>query len=200
MTRALIFDVGDVLIRWDARRVYPELTAAELDAFFDEVGFHAWNLEQDRGRGWDAAVAELSARHPHRAALIARFHRRWHDSVPGVVEGMPQLIDRLHEAGAPLYAITNFSAEKWRESAARFPFLRERFRDVTVSAHEGVTKPDPAIYRRCLDRNGLAAADCLFVDDSPANVEGARAVGMEAVHFTGAAPLIAALRERGWPA
>ena len=53
-----------------------------------------------------------------------------------------------------------------------------------VSGDEKLIKPDPAIYRLLLDRNGLDASDCLFIDDSLKNVAGAQAVGMRAHHFT----------------
>lgn len=199
MTRALIFDVGNVLIRWDPRRVYAHLPPAEVDAFFAEVDFPAWNLEQDRGRPWDEAVAHLTARHPHRAELIAAFHHRWHDSVPGPVPGMPDLLAALHAAGRPLYAITNFSGEKWRECLTRFPFLT-LFRDAVVSGDERLVKPDPAIFRLCLARNGLAPETASFIDDSPPNIAAAAALGLDAIPFTDAPTLIAALRERGIPA
>jgi FMN phosphatase YigB (HAD superfamily) len=199
VTRAVIFDVGNVLIRWDARLVYRDLLpdAAAIDAFFAEVGFDAWNVEQDRGRSWDDGVALLSAAHPHRAGLIAAFHERWQDSVPGVIEGSVAVVEDLCAAGVPLYAITNFSSEKWLESVVRFPFLGECFRDVVVSAREGVLKPDPAIFRVCLERNGLSAGDCVFVDDSAKNVAGAAALGFDTIRFTGAEALRAALVARG---
>ena len=53
-----------------------------------------------------------------------------------------------------------------------------------VSGDERVIKPDPAIYRLLLERNGLSAGDCVFIDDSEKNVRGAEAVGMKAIHFT----------------
>lgn len=195
---AVIFDVGNVLIRWDPALVYPDLSPEALAAFFAEVDFHAWNLEQDRGRDWDAAVAAASARHPHRAELIARFHHRWHDSVPGEMPGTPAILRALHAADVPLFAITNFSAAKWAETRDRFDFLR-LFRDVTVSAHEGLVKPDPAIWGVCLSRNGLPAAGTLFIDDSPPNVAAAAALGLDALHFTDAPALAEALRARGLP-
>ena len=196
---AVIFDVGNVLIRWDARLLYRSLLPDEaaIDAFFDEVGFHDWNVAFDRGTPWDEGVAERSARHPHRADLLAAFHHRWHDTVPGPVEGMPELLADLDAAGVPLYAITNFSGEKWAETQARFPFLTNTFRDVVVSGHEGMLKPEPGIYRRCLDRNGLEAGRSVFIDDSAANVAGAAALGIDALHFTSASALAAALAARG---
>ena len=118
MTPALIFDIGNVLIRWDARLLYRRLLPDEaaIDAFFAEVDFHAWNLEFDRGVPWDGASRRSSARHPHRAALIAAFHHRWHETVPGPVEGAPELLAELAAAGVPLYAITNFSGAKFAET------------------------------------------------------------------------------------
>lgn len=199
MTRAVIFDVGNVLIRWDARLVFRDLLpdAGATDAFMAEVGFDAWNLEQDRGRSWDEGVAVLSAAHPHRAGLIAAFRERWQESVPGEIAGSVEVVEALRAAGVPLYAITNFSAEKWLESVARFPFLGSAFRDVVVSAHEGVVKPDPAIFAVCLRRNGLYAGDCVFVDDSARNIAAAAALGFDAVQFTGPEALRAALAGRG---
>ena len=49
---------------------------------------------------------------------------------------------------------------------------------------ERLLKPDPAIYRVLLERNGIDAAACVFIDDSEKNVRGAEAVGMKAIHFT----------------
>ncbi|MFI7615053.1 HAD family hydrolase [Nonomuraea terrae] len=58
------------------------------------------------------------------------------------------------------------------------------FADDVVSSHRvGVAKPDPRIYRIAAERAGVAAERCLFVDDRPANVEAARALGMTAVHY-----------------
>jgi 2-haloacid dehalogenase len=186
MSRTVIFDVGSVLIHWDMRRVFRPLLPDEaaVDAFLAETGWHAWNVELDRGGRWDDAVAALAARFPHRSALIEASHHRWQDAVPGAIDGTVAILEALHHAGTPLYAITNFSAEKWRETRERFPFLRTRFRDVVVSAEEGLIKPDPDIYRVCLARNGLTARDCIFIDDSPRNVAAAIAVGIDGVLFT----------------
>jgi len=197
----VVFDIGNVLIRWDPRHLYRKLFAepAAMERFLAEVCTDAWNLEQDRGRPWAEAIAERAALFPQHAALIRAYSERWHEMVPGEVEGSVAILEALREGGVPLYAITNFSTEKFEEAEARFPFLRD-FRDVVVSGRERLLKPDPAIYRRLLDRNGLDAARCLFIDDSAANVRGAEAVGMRAHHFAGAAGLRAELRALGLPA
>ncbi|MFO1141679.1 MAG: HAD-IA family hydrolase [Amaricoccus sp.] len=201
MPQAVIFDIGNVLLEWDARALYRGLLPDEaaIDAFFAETGFHDWNLEFDRGLDWDEGVAAHSARFPHRADLLRAFHDRWHETVLGPIAGSVAILESLDAAGVPLYAITNFAAPKYQETRKRFAFLG-RFRDVVVSGHEGMVKPDPAIYRLCLDRNDLAAGDCIFIDDNAANVAGAAAVGIDAIHFTRPEALADELRRRGLPA
>ncbi len=196
---AVIFDVGNVLIRWDVHRLYRQFLpdAAAVDAFLAEIDFHAWNLELDRGADWDEAVAAHSALHPHRAELIAAFHRRWDETIPGAIDGTVAILDDLAAAGVALYAITNFSGPKWELTVARFPFLGTAFRDVVVSGRERLLKPDPAIFRLCLERNGLDAAGCVFVDDSPKNIAAAAALGLDAVLFTDPEALRADLARRG---
>jgi 2-haloacid dehalogenase len=182
----VIFDVGNVLVRWDARLLFRQLHADEAatDAFLEETGFHDWNLELDAGLAWDEGVAQLSARHPRHAAAIRAFHERWHETLPGAIEGSVAILEELAAAGVPLYAITNYSGEKWAETLPRFPFLGTTFRDTVVSGHARVVKPDARIFRLLLERNGLEPSDCVFIDDSAKNVAGAVAVGIDAVLFT----------------
>ena len=197
--RAVIFDVGRVLIEWDVHALFAPLLgdAAAVEAFLAETEFGAWNLSLDRGRPLAEGVAEMAARFPHRAGLFEAFAERWIETVPGPIEGSVALLEALRAKGVPLYAITNFSAETWPRAVGRFPFLGTAFRDVVVSGEVGLLKPDPAIYELCLARNGLEAAACLFIDDSPANVAGARTVGIPAIPFTGPHALRAALAHAG---
>ncbi|WP_290750447.1 HAD family phosphatase [Amaricoccus sp.] len=195
---AIVFDVGNVLLRWEPRALLRRLLPDEaaVDAFLADTDFPAWNLAQDAGRSWAEGVAAIAAGQPRHAATAAAFDARWIESITGEVPGSVALLEALDAAGRPLYAITNYSAEKWAETLPRHAFLG-RFRDVVVSGRERMTKPDPAIFRLFLERNGLAAADCVFIDDSAANVAGARAVGMDAIHFVDAPALAEALRTRG---
>lgn len=179
-----VFDVGNVLIRWDPFRVYRKMIPDEAKRhwFLQNVCTAAWNLEQDRGRSWEEGVALLVASHPEWEAQIRAYDERWHEAVPGLIEDSVAVLEDLKARGDKVYAITNFSREKWAECLIRFPFLQS-FDGVVVSAHERVIKPDPAIYRILFERYDLAAADCIFIDDSAKNIETARAVGMQAIHF-----------------
>lgn len=180
----VVFDVGNVLIRWDPLLVYREMIPDDEKRawFMQNVCTAAWNLEQDRGRSWEEAVALLVASHPEWESQIRAYDERWHEAVPGIIEDSVAVLAELKQRGEKVYAITNFSREKWAECLIRFPFLQS-FDGVVVSAHERVIKPDPAIYEILLQRYGLVAPDCIFIDDSAKNIEAARGVGMKAVHF-----------------
>lgn len=197
---SVVFDVGNVLIRWDPRHLYRRLIPDEerMHWFMQNVCTAAWNLEQDRGRSWADAVAFLVAEHPEWEQEIRAYDERWHETVPGEIEESVAILGELKAKGEKVYAITNFSREKWAESVIRFPFLGS-FDGVIVSAHERLLKPQPEIYQTLLERYGLGASDCIFVDDSEKNVKGARAVGMQAVHFVEPIDLRAELKGLGVP-
>ncbi|WP_333823706.1 HAD family hydrolase [Pinisolibacter sp.] len=180
----VVFDFGNVLLRYDPRLLYDTFfpDPAKRDWFIEEIVADAWNREMDRGRPFAEGIAERVALHPEWETEIRAWDERWHEMVPGLIEETVAIRDRLAARGVPLYAITNFSAEKYADVLVRYPTLGD-FVDIVVSAHEKLLKPDPAIYRVLTERNGLDPASCLFIDDVPANVEGARAIGMQAVRF-----------------
>ncbi len=190
----VIFDIGNVLLRWDPRFLFRTIFAdeAEMEWFLSHVCNNDWNLEQDRGRSFGEAVRELTIRHPDHAAAIAAYDARWSETLPHAIAESVAILEALRERGTALFALTNFNGVKFSETRARFPFLGH-FRDVVVSGDEGLVKPDPAIYRLLMERNGLSPAQCFFIDDSEPNVTGARAVGMMAHHFRSAAGLRATL-------
>ncbi len=197
----VVFDIGNVLLRWDPRHLYRTIfeDEAEMEWFLGNVCTPAWNLEQDRGREWDEAVALLVNEHPKHESAIRAFHERWPETVSGIYEQNVALLLQLREAGVPNYSITNFSGPKFTHSKELFPFL-SGFDGVIVSGDERLLKPDPAIYHLLLDRYGLDAAECVFIDDSRANIETARAVGMHAIHYPDEqVDLAAELRRHGFP-
>lgn len=195
-----VFDIGNVLLDWDPRHLYRKIFAdpERMEWFLREVCTADWNLEQDRGRPFADAVAERIALYPDFAEEIRAFDVRWLETVNGTHAGCVAMLDRLRQGGIQTYAITNFSAEKFADAVGAFPFLGG-FDGIIVSADEKLLKPDAAIYRLLLDRYGLAAADCLFIDDRLVNVEAACAVGMHGHHFQDEDGLARELRRHGFP-
>ena len=195
---AVVFDVGNVLVRWDRRLPYANSFEgpAELDWFMNEVIPLSWHSEHDAGRPAAELVAERSALFPDYAHHIHDWFARFNDSIPGPVPGSPELVEELHANGVPLYAITNFGADTWVGFRPTFPLL-ERFSHIVISGVEKLAKPDPAIYALAAQRFGRDPATMLFIDDSLPNVLSARDCGWHAHHFTSAELLAAELRERG---
>ena len=199
LAKVVVFDIGKVLIDWDPRHLYRTMFAdeCEMQAFLRDVCARDWILELDRGRPFAEAVIERIALFPHYEAEIRAFDERWHETNRGVIEGAMTILKRLQSARVPNYAITNFSAEKFEGARKAFPFL-DSFDGIVVSGHERLLKPDAAIYQLFLERHNLKAADCIFIDDSLRNVEGAQAVGMQGHHFLDAEGLARELRAHGF--
>jgi len=197
-SRAVVFDLGAVLVDWDREHLYRELIPdpRRRAYFLDQVCPLSWNLEQDRGRPFSEGLAEREALHPEWRREIRAYWERWDEMVVGAVPGMPDVVEELAAQGVPLYALTNFSAETYPRMPRRFPFFRH-FRGVVVSGEEGVVKPDPEIYRRLESRFGLPPESLFFIDDVPANVETARNRGWGVHLFRGVEPLRRSLVAEG---
>jgi FMN phosphatase YigB (HAD superfamily) len=99
---------------------------------------------------------------------------------------------------APAEILPDMEPEPFTIRLARFPFM-SWFDGHVISGVEGVAKPDPQIFTILLDRFSLAPDETAFTDDSPANVEAARELGIRAVHFTGAQQVRQELRALGIP-
>jgi 2-haloacid dehalogenase len=197
---AVVFDLGAVLIDWDARYLYRSLLPDEdaVDAFLAEVGFAEWNEALDAGDDWDEAVARLSDRHPDRASLIEAFRDRWEETVGEPIAPVVEVLRELIDAGVRTFALSNWSRRTFDIARPRFAFL-DWFEGLVISGDEGVTKPDERIYRTLLARYGLEPERTVFVDDRRRNVEAAERLGITGVELTDPRTLRATLRGLGLP-
>jgi 2-haloacid dehalogenase len=189
--RAVVFDLGGVLIDWDPRYLYRKLfdgRAEEMEAFLSDVTTKEWNHRQDAGRTWVEAIEELCVAHPDRRALIEAYAERWEEMLGGAIDGTVAVLAELREAGVPLYALSNWSAETFPRARELYEFLGW-FDGYVISGELGITKPDPRIYEHLLETFDLEPGQVFFTDDLEANVEAARALGIDAVVFRGAEPL-----------
>ena len=194
--KAIIFDLGGVLLEWNPRNVYRRYfdRPEEMEAFLSEVDFMKWNAQQDMGRPFAEGVAQLSAQYPHRAELIRAYHEHWEESVGGEITGTVEILRRLKRAGWRLYALSNWSAETFPKMRGKYDFFA-LFDAMIVSGEVGLIKPDPAIFELAIRTTGGAASQCLFIDDSEQNIAVAQRLGMQAILFRSAAQLEEELRE-----
>lgn len=194
--RAVLFDVGGVLVRtfdhsgrqrWEERLGLPP-GGAEALVLNSDMGRRAQRGEIGDEALW-AWAGEQLALGDELDAFRRDFWRgdRVDESLVALVRGL-----------RPRYrtAIISNATNGLRASLAGYGLL-DVFDLVVGSAYEGVMKPHPAIYERTLARLGCAAAEAVFIDDAPANVAGAEAVGLHAILFTPQLDLAAELLRLG---
>jgi 2-haloacid dehalogenase len=197
----VVFDLGNVLIRWDPHPAVARGVGADEATLFlaaEDFDFLAWNHVQDSGGRWAEAEEAVGRTHPHWHEHALAYRANFGESLVGPIDANVEVLRDLHEAGVPVFALTNWSDELFPHALERFDFLG-LFEDIVVSGTVGLAKPDPAVFTLLAERIGRPLADCVFVDDSPANVAAAANAGMDAIRFTDDEPLRPQLRSRGLP-
>ncbi len=185
MRVAVIFDWGGVLMRtedytprhnWDRRLGLPAGTIESV-----VHGIRAWQQAQQGKLSpdayWAAVGAELKLEADQLNKLRQDFYRG-----DRLNENLVALIRRLRGDNVAVGLLSNNIADLRKELIQTG--LDALFDTVVISAEIGAMKPAPAAYYTVLERLNLSPHEALLVDDSPANVAGAQAVGMKAVLFT----------------
>lgn len=196
----VVFDLGGVVVQWDPVPAIAAVVGHERAQHFvhgGEFDFAGWNHQQDAGRTFAEAEQVATASHPHFAEEIAAYRPNFALSLRGLVPGTDDVVRELHERGTRLVALTNWPAETFHHALELYPDVFARFDDIVVSGVEGIAKPDPAIFRVLETRLGHPLDGIVYVDDAVANVEAARAAGLDALQFTSAAALRDDLTRRG---
>lgn len=192
----VVFDIGAVLVNWDPALAWiDDLGAEGTAAFLKRVNFDKLNLACDAGATFAQAAALLDD--PEDARLLKQYVARYARTVPGKIARSWDALYALKAAGYPVSAITNWSAETWPEGCKVHPELAEVFDTTIVSGQIGMVKPSTAIFYHFCTEAGATPADCLFIDDGLHNCLGARAAGMDTIHFTGPDALETGLKTRG---
>lgn len=188
----LIFDFGNVLVRWEPEQVYiPYFGGDEAKFWFlwRHVCDADFRNRIDAGEDQKQCIAERQRLYPEYAEAIDMYFSRWEDALPGEMPGMRELLSELkNDPRYRIYGLTNWSMETFPAARARFPIL-QMIDNYVVSGDVGMVKPDLAIFQLLLNRFGLRPEECLFIDDNPANIEGARRAGMDGIVFTGSEEL-----------
>lgn len=184
MIKNIVFDIGRVLIWWDVKILYKEVFATEEDMnnFFDTISFFDWNLSMDAGKPFAVGVKEKQEQFPQYAKEIAMFDEYWEKTAPYYLEEPVRVLKELKEKNYNLYALTNFSSEKFALSKKRFDFLNI-FDGTVVSAEEKLVKPNPDIFLLLCKRYNFIPEESVFIDDSEANIKTAKELGFKTILF-----------------
>ncbi|WP_308754425.1 HAD family phosphatase [uncultured Anaerotruncus sp.] len=186
MIRNIVFDMGNVLMRWDPdsfpREFFPDAedcraAGARLFGGAEWPALDAGAMEEDE------AIARVLRDLPERLRPgTARLFWEWHLHFPPIPE-MNALARELKGRGYRVYLLSNAST--------RFAAYREAipchdcFDGEVVSAFVRQVKPNPEIYETLLTRYGLSAEECFFIDDMPANIAAAQDAGMAGFVYGG---------------
>lgn len=180
----VIFDFGGVLVDWNPRYFYRSVfrTEEEMEHFLAHVCNTEWIVSMDAGTTFADAISMRQEQFPQYAKEIGLYREGWEQMLRGELPESVALLRRLKSEGFGLYGLTNWSAETIDVAFRRFEFF-SLFDGIVVSGREKMVKPDECIYRLLLERYGLVADSCIFLDDNTANVEAACKVGIHGIVF-----------------
>ena len=185
--RNVVFDFGGVLVRWQPEAVIAGFYADEPSRALvrDAVIRHPDWIDMDRGSLSEGlAVERFAARMGRPAAEMRALMQHIKDSLTPLPDSIA-LLDELAQRGVPLYGLSNMSAPIFALLKSRHAHW-DRFRGIVVSGEVGLVKPDPEIFHHLTRRYGLVPAETVFIDDHLPNIESARLLGFNTIHFADA--------------
>jgi FMN phosphatase YigB (HAD superfamily) len=196
--RGVVFDVGNVIVRWDPRTLYSKIfpDPAQRDWFLANVCTMAWHMRHDAGVSFSENRAPLLAAFPEHEAAIVAWEARWWEMFSGPIPETEAAIEAMAARGVVMVGLTNMSAETSEGTFAMSPAFA-RLKHMVVSGDVGLMKPDPRIFLLAAERAGLPPEALLFVDDSRRNTDAAAALGFDVHPFDDPAALQPALAARG---
>ena len=193
--KAIIFDLGNVLFRFDPAIMTaavisdPEDAALVAPVAFDRL---YWNRLDDGSITDEEVIAGICSRLPQRLhAQAEQVYRQWYAHMP-CVPGMRELLHELKREGKSLYLLSNISIgfEQGYHAVPIITSTLSVFDGCVFSGSLGMVKPQKQIFEHLLTKFGLLPEDCVFIDDSEINIAGAAAAGIDGILFTGNATAV----------
>jgi putative hydrolase of the HAD superfamily len=187
MIKNIIFDIGNVLLRWNpgvaVKEVFSDYPDQEslTKALFKSQTWFDLNLGK---LTIEETIAEYNSSLNLEIDTLNKLMSKMLESITPINETI-SLLKKLHALGIPLYSITDNVREIIQYEKNKHDFF-DCFIDIVTSYDTEVLKPDTKIYEHLLEKHKLTASECLFIDDVLKNVEGAINVGMKGFHFTDA--------------
>lgn len=198
--KAIIFDLGGVLIDWNPRYVFDEKyfeSEEKREFFFSNICTSDWNEEQDAGRSIVEATQLLVGQYPEWETAIRDYYGRWTDMLKAPIPETVEIFRQLKQSDRyNLYALTNWQVGLFDIALVRYNFLHW-FDGRVVSGEERTRKPFPEFYQRLLNRYDLKPSETIFIDDNARNVKAAEDLGIRSIHFQSPSQLKEKLTEMG---
>lgn len=183
--KAVVFDIGNVLIEWQPERFYDAVIGPDRRrAMFETVDLHGMNDQVDKGGHFTETIHATARAYPDWAAEIRMWHDNWIELAQPVIDRSLRLMKALQSKDIPVFSLTNFGIQSFDYAATHYPFLLEFDRQY-ISGHMRIIKPDPEIFARVEADSGIAPDALIFTDDRPDNIAAAKARGWQTHLFEG---------------
>ena len=193
----IIFDLGGVLVDWKPEYVYRKIfknDEEKVQWFLNTVCTSEWNMQQDAGRTIKEAEKIKIDEFPEYKDLITLYYKEWPNMFSGPIKENVELFKKLKSSeNYKIYALTNWSAEKWDIALELFPFFNE-FDGTVVSGLVKTRKPFPEIYKILLNKFNIEPENAIFIDDNNDNILAAKALKINGIHFKNHKQLIRKLK------
>lgn len=184
MIKNIVFDIGRVLLEFKPKdyllkKYNDELLTDQLHSVIFES--KEW-VDLDRGVLTDEeAIKIFTDRHEVHKVPIKEVMEDWHNLLTPI-DGTVSILEKLKHKGFRIILLSNFHLNAFEKVYEKYPFLRLAD-DMVISSKIKMLKPSNEIYEHMLSTLCLIPEECLFIDDTAANIEGAAKLGINAVQF-----------------
>lgn len=192
----LVFDMGHVFVDFDWEEVclgFCRRAQINMDQFkpiLKHIGSLGYETGHINTKGLLAQIAAVGKIDLSETEFNTLWNATFREN-----DDMSALLQDL-KLNYPLYLLSNTNECHWEFLENNYQVSRH-FDHLVLSYEVGLAKPDHRIYHEVVSRSGRRPESCLFIDDLPANVEAARAIGMQAIRFHNHGQLLSDLTERG---
>ncbi len=182
--KLLIFDMGKVFIHFDWERTYGAFVkATKRDPESVKAAFLAVYFPYERGQITTQDVINHLNKELESSLTHAEFSALWTSTLDEDKE-MTALLQILRKSKLPMYLLSNINEVSFGHVENNFNISRH-FDELVLSYKVGHIKPAVEIYHEVLNRSKMPAQNCLFIDDMYENIEAAKSVGINSIHFNG---------------
>tara|TARA_Y100000590_G_scaffold443044_1_gene571958 strand:+ start:381 stop:986 length:606 start_codon:yes stop_codon:yes gene_type:complete len=184
-----LFDLGGVFFDWDPNHFYKDILrdSEERKYFLTKVCNDEWNANQDAGRSFKEAEAELIPQFPNYENEIKMYYKNHRKMISGIFNASVKILTKIKEKKYECYVLSNWSKETFygpdHSMIEDYPFL-QLFDGLLISGEEKLIKPDPEIYKLAITRFNLIPNETVFIDDKLENIQAAKNLKFNIIHLT----------------
>ncbi|MBE6070630.1 MAG: HAD family phosphatase [Clostridium butyricum] len=183
MIKNIIFDLGNVLLKFDPRKYLETKIPVEKINMLYKIIFQSkeWAL-LDRGTiTEEKAIANIISRNVELKEYITIIFENWYDILEPIEKNV-KILELLKKHGYKIYYLSNFHDLAFKYVTKKYDFFHN-FDGGVVSYEEKMLKPEDEIYKQIIKKYELEPSECIFIDDTKENIDGAIKNGLHGIHL-----------------